>query len=464
MNFFVSFSNFIIEAADYLWNGPILVTLLLGGGIYFSLRSKLTPILFFRHSLKLLSKRSTSQKGISSFESVSSQIAGIVGMGNISGVAVAISLGGPGAIFWMWVTAFLGMITKFYTCSLSVLYRRTSSNKNFGGPMYVIVNGLGERWKFLATVFCFFGLLGVSPIFQSNQIVEVINSVIIKDNFLFGNKFYSDLFVGISISILVSFVILGGISRIGKVASKVAPIMVFLYMCTVFYIMIIHYNMIIPSLSLIVVDAFSANSILGGSVASIILIGARRASFSNEAGIGTAPIIHASSQTENPIEEGLVSMIGPFVDTIIVCTLTALCILVTDSWININYACIYGYCTKIQITSGIELVAEAFNGSMPSFGSYILLFTTLTFAITTLFSLSFFGERCMAYLFGEQNKIIYRYIYLCLIIIGAVSSLKFVISLIDLSYGIMAFPTIISALILAPKIDRLSKKYFKKLK
>ena len=209
--------------------------------------------------------------------------------------------------------------------------------------------------------------------------------------------------------------------------------------------------MIIPSLSLIVVDAFSANSILGGSVASIILIGARRASFSNEAGIGTAPIIHASSQTENPIEEGLVSMIGPFVDTIIVCTLTALCILVTGSWVNFNYA-------------GIELVAQAFNSSMPSFGPYILLFTTLTFAITTLFSLSFFGERCMAYLFGEQNKIIYRYIYLILIIIGSVSSLKFVISLIDLSYGIMAFPTIISALILAPKIDRLSKKYFKKLK
>ena len=190
---------------------------------------------------------------------------------------------------------------------------------------------------------------------------------------------------------------------------------------------------------------------MGGSVASIILIGARRASFSNEAGIGTAPIIHASSQTENPIEEGLVSMIGPFVDTIIVCTLTALCILVTDSWVNFNYA-------------GIELVAQAFNSSMPSFGPYILLFTTLTFAITTLFSLSFFGERCMAYLFGEQNKIIYRYIYLILIIIGSVSSLKFVISLIDLSYGIMAFPTIISALILAPKIDRLSKKYFKKLK
>ena len=451
MNFFISFSDFIIDAADYLWNGPILVTLLLGGGIFFSFRSRLLPLLFFNRAITLLRKKGDSSKGISSYESVSSQIAGIVGMGNISGVAVAISIGGPGAIFWMWVTAFLGMITKFYTCSLSVMYRKKSENKFFGGPMYVIEYGLGKQWKVLATVFCFFGLLGVSPIFQSNQIVEVFNSVILKNQFFFNNKFYSDLSLGLILAIIVSFVILGGISRIGKVASKIAPIMVLVYMITVFYLMIIHFDMIIPSFKLIFTDAFSANSVLGGSIASIILIGARRASFSNEAGIGTAPIIHASSQSENPIEEGLVSMIGPFVDTIIVCTLTALCILVTDSWTNFNYA-------------GIELVAEAFNSSMPTFGPYILLFTTLTFAISTLFSLSFFGERCMAYLFGESNKIIYRYIYLCLIVIGSVSSLKFVISLIDLSYGIMAFPTIISALFLAPKVDKMSKKYFKNLK
>ena len=451
MNLLISFSDLIIDAADYLWNGPILVTLLLGAGVFFSYKSRLVPLLFFNRALRLLSKKGDSNKGISSYESVSSQIAGIVGMGNISGVAVAISIGGPGAIFWMWVTAFLGMITKFYTCSLSVMYRKKSQNKFFGGPMYVIENGLGKQWKFLATVFCFFGLLGVSPIFQSNQIVEVINSIILKDQFIFNNKFFSDLTLGLILALIVSFVILGGISRIGKVASKIAPVMVLVYMITVFYLMIIHFDMIIPSFKLIFTDAFSANSVLGGSIASIILIGARRASFSNEAGIGTAPIIHASSQSENPIEEGLVSMIGPFVDTIIVCTLTALCILVTDSWINFNYA-------------GIELVAEAFNSSMPTFGPYILLFTTLTFAISTLFSLSFFGERCMAYLFGERNKTIYRYIYLCLIVIGSVSSLKFVISLIDLSYGIMAFPTIISALLLAPQVDEMSKKYFKKLK
>jgi len=215
--------------------------------------------------------------------------------------------------------------------------------------------------------------------------------------------------------------------------------------------MIIHFDRIIPTLVLIITDAFNPNSILGGSVASIILIGARRASFSNEAGIGTAPIIHASSKTENPIDEGMVSMIGPFVDTIIVCTLTALCILVTDTWKDFDYA-------------GIEIVANAFNSSLPLIGPYLLLFTTLTFAISTLFSLSFFGERCMAFLIGEKNKNIYRYIYLALILIGSVSSLKFVISLIDLSYGIMAFPTMISAILLAPKIEVFSRKYFKKLK
>ncbi len=444
------FSDLIITSADVLWNGPILVLLLIGGGLYFSIRSRLTPILYFRHSFKLLNKRNNSENGITSFESVSSQIAGIVGMGNISGVAIAISLGGPGAIFWMWVTALFGMITKFYTCSLAVLYRKKINNKFYGGPMMVISKGLGKKWRPLAYIFCFFGLLGVSPIFQSNQIVEVVNAVIIKENFLFSNKFYNDFLIGILIMTIVSFVILGGIKRIGKVTSKLAPIMVIVYMLTVFYIMLTHYDMILPSLNLIITDAFSANSVLGGSVGSIILIGARRASFSNEAGIGTAPIIHASSNTENPVEEGMVSMIGPFVDTIIVCTLTALCVLVTDSWTNYNYA-------------GIEMVNYAFSSSMPFFGPYVLMFTTLTFAISTLFSLSFFGERCTAFLFGERYSSNYRLFYLILILIGSVSSLKFVISLIDLSYGIMAFPTLISALILAPEVEKISKYYFKKL-
>ncbi len=450
MDFLSFFSDLIISSADTLWNGPVLILLLIGGGLYFSIRSRLTPILYFKHSFKLLKKRNSSENGISSFESVSSQIAGIVGMGNISGVAIAISLGGPGAIFWMWVTALFGMITKFYTCSLAVLYRNKVNNKFYGGPMIVISKGLGKQWRPLAYIFCFFGLLGVSPIFQSNQIVEVVNAVIIKDNFLFDSKFYNDLTIGVLIAIIVSSVILGGIKRIGKVASRLAPIMVIMYMMTVLYLMAIHYDMVLPSLYLIITDAFTAHSVLGGSIGSIILIGARRASFSNEAGIGTAPIIHASSKTESPVEEGMVSMIGPFVDTIIVCTLTALCVLVTDSWTNYNYA-------------GIEMVNNAFSSSMPKFGPFILMFTTLTFAVSTLFSLSFFGERCTAFLFGEKYSSNYRIFYLVLILIGSVSSLKFVISLIDLSYGIMAFPTLLSALILAPKVEKISKDYFKKL-
>ena len=337
MDLVTSLSNLIISSADFLWNGPILISLLIGGGIYFSVRSRLTPLFYFKHSFKLISKKDNSRKGLSSFESASSQIAGIVGMGNISGVAIAISLGGPGAIFWMWITALFGMVTKFYTCSLAVLYRKKVDNKFYGGPMIVISKGLGRKWKPMAIIFCFFGMLGVSPIFQSNQIVEVVNAVIIKENFLFDDKFYNDLIIGVFIVILVSSVILGGIKRIGKVAGKIAPIMVLVYMIMVFYIMVIHYDMVLPSLILIVTDAFTANSVLGGSIGSIILIGARRASFSNEAGIGTAPIIHASSKTENPIEEGIVSMIGPFVDTIIVCTLTALCVLVTDSWTCLLY-------------------------------------------------------------------------------------------------------------------------------
>ena len=444
------FSEGVIYSADFLWNGPVLVTLLLGGGFILLIRSRFIPLIHFSHAFKLLRKNSDSTKGISSFESVSSQVAGIVGMGNISGVAIAITMGGPGAIFWMWVTAFFGMITKFYTCSLAVLYRERKNKQNFGGPMFIISNGLGKKWKPLAYIFCFFGLLGVSPIFQSNQIVEIINSIFLKNNYLYGDKFVSDLSIGIIISFIVSLVIFGGIKRIGMVASRIVPLMVMIYMLVVFYILTINYYKIIPTINLIFIDAFSANSVLGGAIGSIILIGARRASFSNEAGIGTAPIIHASSKTDNPLEEGMVSMIGPFIDTIIVCTLTALCILVTGSWQSDNYA-------------GIQVVLKAFNDSLPIIGPYLLLVCTLSFAITTLFSLSFFGERCLAYLIGERYSFIYRYIYIVLILVGSTSSLKFVISLIDLSYGIMAFPTMISVLLLSYKIDEKSNKYFKTL-
>ena len=451
MIFFKSIEQFIINLANTLWNGPILITVLLGGGIILLFYSKLLPFKYIFHSLNILKDRGSSPSNfgkLTFFQTISAQIGTIVGLGNISGVAVAIVTGGPGAIFWMWVTAFFGMITKFYTCSLSVLYRGKDSKGNYqGGPMYVIREGLGKKWNFLALIFCFFGLFGVSPIFQANQIIKITNSVILQG---FDSNFLTNFSLGLLLSFLVALVIFGGIKRIGKVASKLVPLMVISYMGTIFYILILNYNLFFPVLKLIIMDAFSANSVLGGAVGSLILIGARRAAFSNEAGVGTSPIIHAASKNDNPIKEGLVAMVGPFVDTIIVCTLTAFSILVSGIW-------------DLGNASGIQLVLLSFEKSIPYFGKYILFSCTFIFAITTLFGNSYFGERCLSYLVGEKYSYYYRFFYISLIIIGSVSSLDFVLSLIDLSYGIMIFPTMISTLILMPKINALSVKYFEKI-
>ena len=451
MIFFKSIEQFIINLANTLWNGPILITVLLGGGIILLFYSKLLPFKYIFHSLNILKDRGSSPSNfgkLTFFQTISAQIGTIVGLGNISGVAVAIVTGGPGAIFWMWVTAFFGMITKFYTCSLAVLYRGKDSKGNYqGGPMYVIREGLGKKWNFLALIFCFFGLFGVSPIFQANQIIKITNSVILQG---FDSNFLTNFSLGLLLSFLVALVIFGGIKRIGKVASKLVPLMVISYMGTIFYILILNYNLFFPVLKLIIMDAFSANSVLGGAVGSLILIGARRAAFSNEAGVGTSPIIHAASKNDNPIKEGLVAMTGPFVDTIIVCTLTAFSILVSGIW-------------DLGNASGIQLVLLSFEKSIPYFGKYILFSCTFIFAITTLFGNSYFGERCLSYLVGEKYSYYYRFFYISLIIIGSVSSLDFVLSLIDLSYGIMIFPTMISTLILMPKINALSIKYFEKI-
>ena len=451
MIFFKSIEQFIINLANTLWNGPILITVLLGGGIILLFYSKLLPFKYIFYSLNILKDRGSSPSNfgkLTFFQTISAQIGTIVGLGNISGVAVAIVTGGPGAIFWMWVTAFFGMITKFYTCSLAVLYRGKDSKGNYqGGPMYVIREGLGKKWNFLALIFCFFGLFGVSPIFQANQIIKITNSVILQG---FDSNFLTNFSLGLLLSFLVALVIFGGIKRIGKVASKLVPLMVISYMGTIFYILILNYNLFFPVLKLIITDAFSANSVLGGAVGSLILIGARRAAFSNEAGVGTSPIIHAASKNDNPIKEGLVAMVGPFVDTIIVCTLTAFSILVSGIW-------------DLGNASGIQLVLLSFEKSIPYFGKYILFSCTFIFAITTLFGNSYFGERCLSYLVGEKYSYYYRFFYISLIIIGSVSSLDFVLSLIDLSYGIMIFPTMISTLILMPKINALSVKYFEKI-
>ncbi len=446
---------------NFMWGTPLLI-LLMGGGIFFFFSSKFVQFKYIRHAINVLRGKydDPDEKGqINHYEALSTQLASTVGMGNISGVAVAIVIGGPGAIFWMWVSAFFGMATKYFTCSLAIMYRGTDSAGELqGGPMYVIREGLSKKWHWLAIVFCLAGMIGVLPVFQANQLTQVIHDVMLVPNgigdgytdFRFFMVKTSDMVTGIVLTILVSFVIFGGIKRIGKVAGKLVPLMVVLYFVTVFYILIMHIGKVPDLLSLIVVDAFTGKAVMGGAIGAVIITGARRAAFSNEAGIGTAPMAHGAAKTNEPIREGLVAMLGPAIDTLIVCTLTAMAILITDVW-------------KESDSNGVTLTVEAFELAIPGYGGYILTLCATIFAVTSLFSLSYYGEKCFSYLFGAKKKNYYNYFYVSSIILGAVASLSSIIGLIDGLYAMMAFPTMISALLLSPKVKAAAKKYFREL-
>ncbi|CAE7238498.1 unnamed protein product [Symbiodinium microadriaticum] len=432
-------------------NNAVLIPFLLEGGLFFLLYSRFIPFRYFRHGINVLRGKfdNPDEKGeISHFQALSGHIASTVGMGNISGVAVAIVTGGPGAIFWMWVSAFVGMATKFFTCSLAVMYRgNDSEGKLQGGPMYVIREGMGPNWKFLAIFFCVAGSFGATPIFQANQIVAAFNDIILLPNDIVPTT-TTNLTIGVVITILTAIVIFGGIKRIAEWASRLVPSMVILYTFSVLLILIINGSKVPSSFMLILEDAFTANSVLGGAVGAIIIAGARRAAFSNEAGIGTAPMMHGAAKTDEPIREGLVAMLGPAIDTLIICTLTGLTILVTGVWQTTN-------------SNGITLTAEAFGKSLPGWGPYILSICVLIFAFTTIFGMAYYGRKCFSYLVGAKYGWYFNYWYVAIIIIGSVASLQTVVSFIDLAYGLMAFPTMISAIILAPKVLKEAKKYFK---
>jgi AGCS family alanine or glycine:cation symporter len=442
----------IVAFSNWIWNIPLLI-LLIGGGIYFLIYSRLLPFKHFWYAIEIL-KGKYDNKGnpgqISAFQALSTALSSTIGMGNIAGVAIAISMGGPGTLFWMWISAIVGMTTKYFTCSLAVMYRgKDDKGEIQGGPMYVIMEGLGKKWKPLAIFFSIAGLVGSLPIFTANQLTQVLNDILLP-SLGYQKSITSSLILGIIISILVSMIVLGGINRIASFASKLVPAMVILYFLSVGYILIVNYTAIIPSFYLIFQDAFSGNAVLGGSVGSIIIIGVRRAAFSNEAGIGTAPMAHGASRNQEPVREGLIAMLGPFIDTVIVCTLTAMAILVTNSWLQPNI-------------EGVTITLNAFMQAMPNYGSYLLVFIVSIFAFTSLFTYSYYGSKCTSFLFGTKYKKAYNYIYIVSIAIGAVSSMTGIVSLIDISFALMAIPTMISAIILSPKVIQATKLYFKKL-
>jgi len=439
-----------------LWDYPLLI-LVIFGGLFFLLYSRFVPFRYFGHAINVLRGKYNDPNDpgeLSHFKTLSGALAATVGMGNIGGVALAIAKGGPGALFWMWVSAFVGIATKYFTASLAVMYRgKDSLGQLQGGPMYVIREALGKNWKPLAILFCISGLFGCLPIYQANQLTQAIRDIILIPQGLTTaqNPFNANLTIGILLVIPVSLVILGGIQRIGAVAASLVPAMVVLYFIAVSFIVIINIDVVPYYLKLIVTEAFTAKAVLGGAVGQLIIIGVQRAAFSNEAGVGTAPMMHGSAKTKEPIREGLVAMLGPAIDTLLVCTLTALAILMTGVWQDGSVA-------------GVSMTAKAFAKALPfGSGDYILMLCMLIFAVTSLFSYSYYGAKCFGFLFGAKYARFYDYFYIVTILLGATVSLSTVVSIIDISFALMTIPTMVSALVLAPRVWAASKDYFSRM-
>jgi len=439
--------------SDLAWGTPLLI-LLLGGGLFFLLYSRMLPFRYFRHALAILLGRydDPDEPGhINHYQALSTALAATVGMGNITGVALAITMGGPGAIFWMWVSALLGVTTKYFTCTLAVMFRgRDSRGELQGGPMYVIVEGLGRNWRPLAIFFSLMGMIGVLPMFQVNQLTQVVRDVVLIPNQV-GAGFTSNLISGILVALLVGIVIFGGIKRIGKVTGRMVPLMVALYVLLVLYIIFSNPGNILPSFGLIFRDAFTAKSVLGGSLGALVITGVRRAAFSNEAGIGTAPMAHGAAKTNEPVREGLVAMLGPVVDTILVCTMTALALIMTGVW-------------NAGESDGISMTADAFEQAMPGIGAYLLTICVAVFSLSTMLSFPYYGTKCFSFIFGARHSYLYLWFYLLTIPVGATATLETVVGIFDGAYAMMAFPTMISALLLSPHVVRASKDYFRRLK
>ena len=454
MNLLEEINSAISIFAGFMWGPPLLI-ILLGGGIYFSFYSRFVPFKYFFHGINILFGRYNDPKDpgeITHFQALSSALASTVGLGNISGVAIAIQMGGPGALFWMWLSAILGMSTKFFSCTLSVLYRGKDDAGNIqGGPMYYIEKGLGKKFKPLSILFSLAGLIGCTVIFQSNQLADIIRNQIFEPNGWFSDNVMAGNFIqGLIMAFFTALVIFGGIKRISQVASYMVPIMVVIYLFAGLLVIFNHITEIPSLFSLILHDAFTGEAVMGGSVGAVIIAGVRRALFSNEAGLGTSDMAHGAAKTTEPVREGLVAMIEPFIDTIIVCTITAMVILSSGVW-------------QQEGLSGVTMTTTAFIKELGGFGKFLLLSAVLTFSLSTMMSYSYYGSKCSGYLFGTKSIFYYRCFYIVTIVIGAIITIDMVINLVDGMYAIMAIPTVIGSVMLSPKVMKEAKLYFKKL-
>ncbi len=441
--------------SDFLW-GPPLITLIVGGGLFFLFYSRGLPYRYFGHAIQILRGKYDHPHDpgdINHFQALSAALSGTLGLGNIAGVAVAITLGGPGAIFWMWVTAVVGVATKFFTCTLSILYRGPDSlGKLQGGPMYIIREGLGRRWIPLAMFFCVAALFGTLPIFQINQLTEALRDAILVPQGVLAEESIGlfNLTFGLAVAAVVAAVVFGGIPRVGYVAARLVPSMVVIYLICAAVILAVNIDQIPGYLAMIFSDAFTGMAVAGG-ILGAMMVGVRQGAFSNEAGIGTEVMAHGAARTREPVREGLVAMLGPMIDTLIVCTCTALVILVTGAW------------QVGEGMAGAALTAQAFANALGGIGPWIVTLLVVVFSASTMFTFWYYGAKSLGFLIGAEHQHWYKYFYVALIVVGAVVSLEVVIYLITTMYGLMAIPTMIATLLLAPRVMTVTRIYLRQL-
>ncbi|MFA9396801.1 MAG: alanine/glycine:cation symporter family protein [Clostridiaceae bacterium] len=441
----------LINSIDsFVW-GPVTIVLLVGTGIFITFLVRMIQVRKFGYAIKILFGKfddPNDEGEITHFQALSAALSATIGTGNIAGVGTAIALGGPGALFWMWITAFVGMATKYAEALLSLTFRKVHEDGSVsGGPMYYLEKGLGQKW--LGMLFAFFAAVasfGIGNMVQANSVAEP------------ALKYFHipKIVTGIIIGLLAFAVIVGGIKRIGKVASRVVPFMTVFYFVGALIVIIMNIGAVPHAFAVIFHDAFTGSSAAGGfagaAVAQSIRFGVARGVFSNEAGLGSAPIAHGAAKTKYPVREGLVAMLGPFIDTIVICTMTGLVIVITGAFTQVDSA------GKALI--GANLTATAFDIGLPGVGEYIVSIGIIFFALSTIISWSYYGDRSVEYLLGSKFIVPYRILYCVLIPVGATIQLELVWNISDIFNALMALPNLIGIIFLSGTVIKMTKEYF----
>ena len=454
---------------DLVWGAPLIV-LILVVGIFLTIRLKGLQITKLPLAIKhiMANEKDGNDGEVSSFGALCMALSATIGTGNIVGVATAIVAGGPGALFWMWIAAFFGTATKYAECLLAIKYRVVAEDGHIvGGPFYYIENGMGKKWRWLGKLFAFFGvgagLLGIGTFTQINGITSAVNNFFDPANVhtveLFGNSYsWSVIISGLILTVCAALVIIGGVKRISSVAQIIVPFMALIYIVTVIIILVTHASVLPAAFVEIIEGAFGLRAAAGGALGAIMVAmqkGIARGIFSNEAGLGSAPIAAATVKTDEPVAQGLVSMTGTVIDTLIICTMTGLSIVVTGAW--------------DMGLEGVSVTNKAFQMGLPfpeQFSSFILMICLVFFAFTTILGWDYYSEKCVEYIVGDRKGVLkgYRWLYILAIFIGPFMTVSAVWTIADIFNGLMAFPNLIALVALSGVVVSETKKYFDKLK